>query len=87
MGRVKIFYKSDCPLCGTALKLKESLIREKIDVEYYNVETAEGLAEATYYGVLSVPTVIIEDRMENEIRNWRGTVPSVTEVLNAVKGA
>jgi glutaredoxin len=85
MGKVKIFYKNSCPLCGSALKLKESLAREKVEVEYFNVETAEGLAEATFYGVYSLPTIIVEDRMENEIRNWRGSVPSLSEVLDAVK--
>ncbi|MCX7856743.1 MAG: thioredoxin family protein [Deltaproteobacteria bacterium] len=85
MGKVKIFFKSDCPLCGSAIKLKDSLAKEKVQVEFYNIETAEGLAEATFYRVLSVPTVIVEDKMENEIIDWRGKVPSVSEVLNAVK--
>ncbi len=85
MRRVKIFYRKDCPFCPLALNLKKSLIEEKVNVEFYDIDTAEGLAEATFHKILSVPTVIVEDNMENEVRKWHGSVPSLSEVLNAVK--
>jgi len=87
MGIVKIFYKDDCPMCPMAKRLKENLQEEKVNVHYYNVETAEGLAEATFYRVMSLPTVLVEDEMENEIGEWRGSVPKVDDVLSAVHGA
>lgn len=85
MPKVKIFYKKECPLCHNALKLNELLHRERLLVEPYNIDTPEGLAEAAYSGIFSVPTVIVVDELENEIASWRGSVPSVQDILNALQ--
>jgi len=85
MGTVKIFYKEDCPMCPLAKKLVDLLQEEKIGVCSYNVETAEGLAEATFYNVKALPTVVVEDEMENGLGEWRGKVPNMDEVLSAVQ--
>jgi hypothetical protein len=82
MGTVKIFYKDSCPLCPLAKQLKASLEEQHVGVEDYNVETAEGLAEATFYRVMALPSVFVEDEMENWIGEWRGNVPKVDEVLS-----
>ncbi|MCX7966018.1 MAG: glutaredoxin [Syntrophorhabdaceae bacterium] len=86
MNTVKIFYKDDCPMCPMAKRLKDNLIEKKIKVSEYNVGTADGLAEATFYGIKALPTIIIEDEKENELMGWRGIVPTLDEVVNAVKG-
>jgi hypothetical protein len=82
---VKIFYKDDCPLCPSAKKLKESLEERDVGVFSYNTGTAEGLAEATFYRVMALPTVVIEDEEENSLGEWRGTVPRMEEVLDVVR--
>jgi len=87
MNTVKIFYKDDCPMCPMAKRLKDSLIKQEIAVSEYDVGTADGLAEATFYGVMALPTIIIEDDTENEVNGWRGMVPKVEEVINAIKGS
>jgi len=87
MGIVKIFYKDDCPMCPVAKKLGERLKAERVGVQYYNVETAEGLAEATYHRVIALPTIVVEDEDEQEVGEWRGSVPKVEEVLHAVRNA
>ena len=86
MGIVKIFYKDDCPMCPMAKKLKDNLLAQSVGVRYYNVETAEGLAEATFHRVMALPSVFVEDEMENEVGEWRGSVPLVDEVIRAVRG-
>jgi hypothetical protein len=86
MGIVKIFYKDGCPMCPMAKSLKDDLITKNIGVHYYNVETAEGLAEATFYRVMALPTIFVEDEMENGVGEWRGNVPKTEEVLRAVRG-
>lgn len=87
MGKVKIFFKDDCPMCPMAKRLKDNLIERHIGVAEYNVETAEGLAEATFYRVMSLPTIVVEDEMENELGEWRGIVPKVEEVIDVVRRA
>ena len=84
MGTVKIFYKNDCPMCPMAKKLQENLEEVNVNVIGYDVETAGGLAEASFYSVMSLPTVVIEDGMENGIGEWRGKVPNMEEVLHIV---
>ena len=85
MGVVKIFYKDDCPKCPAAKQLRDRLKEHQVDVLDYNVGTADGLAEASFYSVMALPTVVVEDGMENGIGEWRGEVPRVEEVLNTVQ--
>jgi hypothetical protein len=87
MGVVKIFYKDDCPKCPMAKKLRDGLKDKQIDVFDYNVGTADGLAEASFYSVMSLPTVVVEDANENGIGEWRGDVPHIDEVMTAVQSA
>ena len=87
MGTVKIFYKDDCPKCPLAKQLKDGLIERDVNVVAYNVGTADGLAEASFYSVMSLPTVLVEDTMENGIGEWRGDVPKMEEVLTVVRSA
>ena len=63
-----------------AKQLKDNLLKKDIDVEYYNVGTAEGLAEATFYNVMALPTIIVEDDYENVVSEWRGVVPKLEEI-------
>ncbi len=85
MGIVKIFYKDDCPKCPLAKKLRDNLKQKNVKVLDYNVGTADGLAEASFYSVMSLPTVVVEDAMENGLGEWRGDVPRLEEVLNVVQ--
>jgi hypothetical protein len=87
MGIVKIFYKDDCIVCPLAKKLGDNLREKHIDVVDYNVETADGLAEASFYSVMALPTIVVEDGMENGIGEWRGNVPKMEEVLEIVSRA
>jgi thiol-disulfide isomerase/thioredoxin len=87
MGVVKIFYKDDCPKCPLAKQLGSQLEERNVNVLTYNVGTADGLAEASFYSVMSLPTVLVEDALENGVGEWRGDVPRVEEVLTAVHSA
>jgi thiol-disulfide isomerase/thioredoxin len=80
MGRVKLFWKSECPKCPQAKVVGNMLRKEGLDVIDYDIDTVDGLAEATYYGVLSTPTLIVEDPEENPIADFRGTIPSPEEI-------
>ena len=86
MGMVKIFYKDDCPMCPMAKQLRDTLQEQNIDVSDFNVGTTDGLAEATFYRVMALPTILIEDEAENSLQEWRGSVPRVDEVLHVVHG-
>ena len=71
MGIVKIFYKDDCPMCPMAKKLRDTLQEQNVAVNDFNVGTTDGLAEATFYSVMALPTILIEDEAENLIKLLR----------------
>jgi len=80
MGSIKIFIKAKCPKCPAAKEIETELKREGVPVFHYDLDTIDGLAEASYYSILSTPSIIIEDEEEKEVISWRGVVPSLQEV-------
>ncbi len=68
---IKLFVKDDCPRCPAAKRAVEGLS----DVEVFNVSDIDGLAEASFYSILSTPTILLLDAQGKEIHGWRGEVP------------
>jgi len=87
MGSIKIFTKSKCPRCPAAKEIGETLRKKGVPVLQYDLDTADGLAEASFYSILSTPSLIIEDEEEREIIGWRGTVPTLDEVKRHLPAA
>ena len=80
MEKVKVFVKDGCYKCPSAKEVGVLLEKEGLNVLYYDLDTADGLAEASYYGVLSTPTMIVEDADENTVADFRGTVPTLQTI-------
>ncbi|MDP2234115.1 MAG: thioredoxin family protein [Actinomycetota bacterium] len=68
---VKLFVKDDCPRCPAAKQALAGLD----ELLVYDVSEMDGLAEASFYGVLSTPSALVVDADGNEIESWRGVVP------------
>jgi len=74
---LKIFIQPLCPACPSAKALGDRL-KNLTDVKFYDVSTADGLAEARLYDIMSTPTlVLVEDN--KEIQRWIGA-PKEEEV-------
>ena len=85
MKMVKIFTSDTCPKCRQAKKLGACLKGEGIEVRFYDVGTADGLAEAALNRVLATPSILVVDgESETVIRDWRGVLPPEDEVLHAL---
>ena len=83
MGKkILVFSKQDCPLCPAAKALGERLQEKGQAVHQFDIDTADGLAEASFYRVMSTPTIIIIDGDEEQLAVWRGSVPPDDELLN-----
>jgi hypothetical protein len=80
MGSVKIFTKARCPKCPGVKEIAIELKKEGILVYHYDLDTIDGLAEASFYSILSTPSLIIEDEEEREVVGWRGVAPTLQEV-------
>lgn len=61
----KFFFQKVCPYCPAAKKAVEPL-RDKYEVEDYDVSTPEGLAEASLYGIFTTPALLAikEEKVE-----------------------
>lgn len=87
MGSLKIFTKAKCPKCPAVKEMGMELKREGVPVYNFDLDTIEGLAEASFYSILATPSVIIEDEEERELISWRGVVPTLQEVKQHLLGA
>jgi len=86
MGSIKIFTKAKCPKCPAIKEIGAELKKEGVPVFSYDLDTIDGLAEASFYSVLSTPSLIIEDEEEREVIGWRGVVPTLQEVKEYLSG-
>lgn len=77
--KIKIFWQKNCPHCPKAKNLGKQLEKE-IPVQYFDVDTLDGLTEACLHNILSTPSIVIVDNDENEIRVWRGETPHLEEI-------
>ena len=82
--KLKLFTQPSCPNCPNAKQLCEKLENKGINVEYHDIKTEEGLAEALFFNVMSTPSIIVV-KDGDEIKSWRGTTPSIQEVLEWLK--
>lgn len=81
---INIFGKADCVKCETAKKRLKSLLSRKkltkeIPLNYFDMESVDGMAEGAFYDVLEVPTIIINDKNE-KLGRWDGNVPPTSEI-------
>ncbi len=84
MVSVKVFVKDGCSRCPAARAVAVNLIKEGFNVDEYCMETAEGLAEGVYYGVMTTPTMLVVDREDRPLASWRGFVPPLEDVRSAI---
>ena len=84
MSIIKIFTKQDCPRCPQAKQLGAEMEQDDCSVLSYDIETVDGLAEATFFSVQATPTIIVEDADENVIADFRGQVPTREELLQII---
>ena len=82
--RIKLFWKDSCPRCPEAKAIARKLAEKGYEVDYYNIETTEGLAEASLHMVLATPTMVLVDGSDEEIAVWRGTTPGFSEVEGVI---
>lgn len=84
MLRLKVFWKKDCPNCPRAKNVAAQIEKKGIEVNYYDIETVEGLTEATLFTVLSTPSIMIVNENNSEVSTFRGSIPTLSELENAV---
>lgn len=79
---LKIFTQPNCPKCPAAKEMVKKIKQEVKDlkIEYFDVSSVDGLAEASFYTVLSTPGIIICNEEGKEVKGWRGGTPAKKEI-------
>lgn len=81
--KIKIFGKTSCDACK-AVKDKFSFflnhwkLSGQVQIEYYDLETVDGLSQGAYLDALDFPTTILEKEGQ-ELARWKKTVPTSQE--------
>lgn len=75
---LKVFVKENCPNCPAAKEVANQFGFSRL----YDIDEAEGLAEAAFHSVLCTPSMVLVDDTENVIHSWRCHVPRPTEIAN-----
>jgi hypothetical protein len=75
---LKVFVKEDCPNCPAAKEVANQFPFSRL----YDLDDAEGLAEAAFHSVLCTPSMILVDDQEMVVQSWRCHVPRPTEIAN-----
>jgi len=81
--KIKVFGKKDCAKCETTKnKIKHFITKNNYQdsaaLEFYDMDTVDGVAEGAYNDVLKIPTTLIE-RKEEVLARWEGEVPNSAE--------
>lgn len=84
--KLKLFWRNDCRKCIPAKAICSKLEVDGLDVEYFNIDTVDGMAEAAFYQVASTPTAIVIDEEGNETISWRGDFPDIGTVRRQLGG-
>ncbi|OGB87535.1 hypothetical protein A3H38_01200 [candidate division WOR-1 bacterium RIFCSPLOWO2_02_FULL_46_20] len=84
---VKVFGKPGCEFCKTTMKKFETFFKrwqidpEKVNLNFFDMETVDGLAEGAFYSVQKIPATVIETA-EGVLARWDGQVPLSEEFRN-----
>lgn len=83
--KVKLFTQPNCPNCPPAKELAEQLKEKGINVENWDINEVDGLAESAFHSVSVTPTLLILTADDEELKKWEGAAPTINEVLSVVK--
>lgn len=87
--KIKMFGKKDCDVCKMAVeklnKFLSSMNSELLTMNYYDLDTLDGLTEAAVHVAFDVPTIIVETANGKEIKRWKN-VPPEEEIKNVCSG-
>ncbi len=97
---VKVFGKPGCEFCKTTMKKFETFMKRwevdpaVVNLQFFDMETVDGLAEGAFYSVTKIPSTVIEKEssvlarwdgkvpLSNEFKNYFGDIPDVPETVN-----
>jgi hypothetical protein len=92
--RLEVFGKINCAKCKSAKErlahlLSKDGLAATASLQFFDLDTVEGMAEGAFSDVFQVPTVILRSDEGDVAARWDGKAPLTTEVqavLGTAKG-
>lgn len=82
---IKMFVIGTCGECQKARELYEQIKALGFDIQLHDTGTAGGLAEASFYGVTQVPTLLFKND-GGDVVGWHGSIPDrAQELVDQIK--
>ncbi|MEW6556449.1 MAG: hypothetical protein AB1349_03740 [Elusimicrobiota bacterium] len=81
--KIKFFGKNDCDICKKVIEKIHQYLRQfenKPVLNYYDLDTLDGLTEAAIYVAFDIPTIVIE-KNGYEVKRWKN-IPEEEEFKN-----
>jgi len=82
--KLKVFTQPNCSKCPAAKKIV-SQVEDKFIVEYYDIKTEDGLAEALSYDIMATPSMVVINDKDRVVKEWFGQTPTVEELTKVAK--
>jgi len=81
--KIKVFGKKDCAKCETTKNklnhfIEKNNYQDSATLEFYDMDTVDGVAEGAYNDVLKIPTTLIQ-KQDETLARWEGEVPNSAE--------
>ena len=82
---IEIYGKQECDLCHSARKkinvmLKKWSMDEDIEVKFMDTDTVDGAAEADFFDVFEIPSVMVKEGQDDVLARWDGEAPPSDEL-------
>ena len=83
--KFEVFGKNGCARCKSAHQKLTHLVGKAdvvgdILIDYYDVESVEGMAEGAFNDVIHIPTTILRSDAGEPMARWEGCLPPSIEV-------
>jgi glutaredoxin len=82
--KLKVFTQPNCSKCPAAKKVV-SQVEDKFEIEYYDIKTEDGLAEALSYDIMATPSLVVINDKDHVVKEWFGQTPTVEELIQVHK--
>ena len=87
--KIEVFGKQNCAICqSTKKKLSHFLDKwgfaEKVPLDFFDMETVDGLAEGAFRDVTEIPTTIVSDE-GSPLARWDGGIPPSEDLKKALE--
>jgi len=89
--RISLYGKEGCGKCQAAKKklaffLDKWNLNGQVEFAYWDLDTEEGLTEASFNDVVDIPTVVLE-RGGRSLARWDGRAPDSQELLLCIQSS